>query len=153
MNNIIVKGHIDVFPEDRCRLKKKKKPFEEQTIVINISNDIGRLYRTFLLKEEGILLEPPPFGCHVTLNNGKTSFNVKQHKQYLKELQGKTITLSLSVDMYQHWEFFLLSADGHQLNKIRTDLGLPVKTDFHATIGRIHPLAKKPSVLSKFIYY
>ena len=152
MNKIIIKGHIEVFPTNRGRLTKKKKQFEEQTIVINISNDLGRLYRNFILKQDGVLLEPPPFGCHVTLNNGKTSFNVLKHKQYLERLNGKTIQLSIDVDVYRHWEFYALPVDGYELNKIRQKLGLPFKDDFHVTIGRIHPLAKTPSVLTKVLY-
>lgn len=149
MNKIIIKGHIEVFPKNRCRLSKKKKPFEEQTIVINVSNDLGKLYRNFILKTEGVLLEPPPFGCHVTLNNGRTGFNVEKHKQYLEKLNGKALQLSVSVDIYRHWEFYALSVDGYELNKIRQKLGLPTKDDFHITIGRIHPLAKLPSILTK----
>ena len=35
--NII--GTLSVFPTDRGRLTKKKKPYEEQTIVLNLSKD------------------------------------------------------------------------------------------------------------------
>lgn len=151
MNKIIVKGQIQVFPKDRGRISKKKKPFEEQTIVVNISNDVGRLYRGLLLKQEGVLLEPPPFGCHVTLNNGKVSFNVEKHKQFLEKLNGTSVTLHIDVSMYRHWEFYALPVDGFELNKIRQKLGLAFKDDFHVTIGRIHPLAKRPSVLTKVL--
>lgn len=149
MNRIIIKGHIEVFPKDRGRLSKKKKPFEEQTIVVNVSNDLGKLYRSLILKNEGVLLEPPPFGCHVTLNNGRASFNVEKHKQYLEKLNGKTIQLSIDVNVYRYWEFYALPVDGFELNKIRQKLGLAYKDDFHITIGRIHPLAKLPSILTK----
>lgn len=149
MNTIIVKGHIEVFPKNRCRLNKKKKPYEEQTIVVNVSNDLGRLYSRMLFKDTGILLEPPPFGCHVTLNNGKVFMNVEKHKDYLKSLDGKAIQLVVSLDMYRHWEFFALPVLGKELNKIRKNLGLPVKDDFHITIGRLHPFTKNLGILTK----
>lgn len=149
---IVVKGRIKVFPKDRSRLSKKKKPFEEQTIVVDISNDICKLYSNLLMKERGILLEPPPFGCHVTLNNGKTFLDVNKHSSFLKSLDGKTIKLTLDLNMYRHWEFFAMPVDGTELNKLRKKLGLPAKDDFHVTIGRLHPFTKKEGLLKKTIY-
>lgn len=149
MTEIIVKGKVEVFPKNRERLTKKKKPFEEQTIVVNVSNDIGKLYRYFLYKEKGVLLEPPSFQCHVTLNNGKLPFNKDKYKKYLKKLNGSSIKLKLNINLYRHWEFFALSVDGYELNKIREDLELPLKDDFHITIGRLHPSIKALGILTK----
>ena len=151
MCKITVKGHIQVFPKDRSRLSRKKKPYEEQTIVIKLSNDIGRLYSSMLFKEKGILLEPPPFGCHVTLNNGKHYFDVAKQKDYLKELDGKAIQIVIDINMYRHWEFFAMPVIGTELNKIRRRLGLPYKDDFHVTIGRLHPNTKRLGLLTKEI--
>lgn len=151
MNKIVVKGRIKVFPKNRDRLTKKKKPFEEQTIVIDISNDLGRFYSQMLYKETGILLEPPPFGCHVTLNNGKVKMDVDKHKDYLKSLDGKSIQIVIDLDMYRHWEFYALPVCGRELNKIRKKLGLPDKNDFHVTIGRLHPNIKGPGLLTKVL--
>lgn len=147
-----VKGIIKVFPKDRSRITKKKKPYEEQTIIVDISDDLGKLYRSLLFKEKGILLEPPPFGCHVTLNNGRTYLNVQKHSEFLKELNGKSIKILVDVSLYRHWEFFAMPVIGTKLNKIREKLELPFKDDFHITIGRLHPSIKKEgSILTKTI--
>lgn len=151
MSKIVIKGHIQVFPKDRSRLSKKKKPHEEQTIVIKVSNDFGRLYSSLLFKETGILLEPPPFGCHVTLNNGLHFMDVNKHKEFLKELDGKPIQLIVDPKMYRHWEFFAMPVISTELNKIRKKLGLPFKDDFHVTVGRLHPNMKKLGLLTKVI--
>lgn len=148
---VVVKGHIEVFPKNRGRILNKKKPYEEQTIVINVSNDLGRFYRNLLFKDSGILLEPPPFGCHVTLNNGKIKMDTKRHSEYLKDLNGKTIKIAIDVGIYRHWEFFALPVEGYDLNKIRRKLGLPYKDDFHITVGRLHPHTKLSSILTKQI--
>lgn len=135
-----VKTHIKVFPSDRSRLKKKKKPFEEQTIVGNISNDFSYYYQWFLDKRFGIKLEPPPFGCHITINNGREEINIKKNKTYLDELNNKVLTVNYDPSkIYRKWEFFCLPVYSKELHDIRKNLNLPCVPFFHITLGRIHP--------------
>lgn len=47
--------------------------------------------------------------------------------------------------------FFAMPVIGTELNKIRRRLGLPYKDDFHVTIGRLHPNAKRLGLLTKEI--
>ena len=73
MNSLIntnIIGTLSVFPTDRGRLNKKKKPYEEQTIVLNLSKDYVHYYNNMFYKKYGILLEPSPFQSHITVNNG-----------------------------------------------------------------------------------
>ena len=49
--NII--GTLSVFPTDRGRLTKKKKPYEEQTIVLNLSKDYVHYYNNMFYKKYG----------------------------------------------------------------------------------------------------
>ena len=88
---------------------------------------------------------------NVTLNNGKHYFDVAKQKDYLKELDGKAIQIVIDINMYRHWEFFAMPVIGTELNKIRRRLGLPYKDDFHVTIGRLHPNAKRLGLLTKEI--
>lgn len=153
MNQLItIKGVIKIFPKDRSRLKKKKKPNEEQTIVVNVSNDFSHYYANFLKKEIGLLLEPPPFGSHVTVNNGLEQItDIDKHQAYLESLHNKVISLSYDPVVYRHWEFFAVHVYSQELNNIRKKLGLSPKRAFHITIGKVHPHSKKQSVLTRVI--
>jgi hypothetical protein len=149
---ITIKGVIKVFPKDRSRLKKKKKPNEEQTIVVNLSNDFSHYYAKFLHQELGLFLEPPPFGSHVTVNNGLEEIkDIHLHQEYLKSLHDKVITITYSPEIYRHWEFFAVKVYSKELNTIRKKLGLSPKSSFHITIGKLHPKSKKQSVLNRRI--
>lgn len=149
---VTIKGRLKVFPKDRDRLRKKKKPNEEQTIVVNVSNDFSHYYANFLKKEFGLLLEPPPFGSHVTVNNGIEEIKDLDSKlEYLKSLNDKVITLTYDPKIYRHWEFFAVHVYSNDLNNIRRKLGLSPKRSFHITIGKVHPNSKKQTVLQRVI--
>lgn len=149
---ITIKGRLKVFPKDRSRLKKKKKPNEEQTIVVNVSNDFSHYYANFLKQEFGLMLEPPPFGSHVTVNNGIEEIqDIAKKQAYLESLDEKVITLSYDPEIYRHWEFFAVKVYSKDLNMIRKKLGLSPKKYFHITIGKVHPNSKKQSVLQRII--
>jgi hypothetical protein len=125
MNLIPIKCCIKVFPEDRKRLSKKKKPFEEQTIVGNVSRDFTYYQNWFVQKKIGIELEPPPFGGHVTIHNG------------IENINNKVITVYYDPDVYIHWRFLAVKVYSKDLNAIRKKLGLSRKEFFHITIGKI----------------
>lgn len=148
-NLITVKGVVQVFPSNRKRIKQKKKPFEEQTIIVKVNDDIGGLYRSFLYKEKGLLLEPPPFGCHVTLNNGSIELDIEKHYSFLKKLNNTKIDLVLNVNPYHHWKFVALPVMGEEINSIRRKLNLPCHENFHVTIGKIHPYMEREGLLMK----
>lgn len=152
MDLITINSYVKVFPDDRKRIKKKKKPNEEQTIVANVSNDMSHYYSNFLFKEYGLLLEPPPFGSHVTINNGiELIQDLELHMPYLKELNGKKIKIQYEPIIKRHWEFFVVKVYSDDFNEIRKRLGLSVKESFHITIGKLHPECKKQNVLTRVI--
>lgn len=139
-NTIKIRGRISVFPSNRKVLNKKKKPYEEQTIVVNFSFDLLSYYSSFLLKEKGIKLEHTSFGAHLTINNGKVEFDTNKHKEYLKTINNKQIEVELDLNIYRYWHFFALKVVNYEfLNQIRSNLNLPLRHDFHVTIGKIHP--------------
>ena len=138
MQNLIkIKCQINVFPEDRQRIKKKKKPFEEQTIIANVSNDLTHLYSSFIKKKYGIEIEPPPFGAHITIQNGKQEIkNIERYSSYLESLNGKFITVYYDPSFYLYWRFFAVSVFSEELTEIRNNLGIK-DTKFHITLGKI----------------
>lgn len=150
MKLLNVQGKINVFPENRNRLKKEHK---RQTVVVNVSNDISYYYSSFMFKKYGILLTPPEFGAHVSLIKcGSEIESLKPEAfEYLKSLDNTYITMQYSVDLYRHWEFFALPVYSDKLNSIRSSIGLPTKSYFHITIGRVSPLSKQISLLNREI--
>lgn len=139
-NTIKARGKVSVFPKDRKVLNKKKKPYEEQTIVINFSFDLISYYSNFLFKEKGIKLEHTSFGAHVTINNGKYGFDSIKHKEYLKSINNKYIEVEFDLNVYRFWQFLALKVVNYGfLNEIRQNLELPLRDDFHLTLGKLHP--------------
>ena len=137
--NII--GTLSVFPTDRERLTKKKKPYEEQTIVLNLSKDYIHYYNNMFYKQYGVLLEPSPFQSHITVNNGSEcikNINTADIKSYLNSINNKKITVNdCPINIYIHWRFVAVPVFSKELNDIRTKLGLSPKRHFHITIGKI----------------
>ena len=99
-----------------------------------------------------MLLEPPPFGSHVTINNGiELIQDLELHMPYLKELNGKKIKIQYEPIIKRHWEFFVVKVYSDDFNEIRKRLGLSIKESFHITIGKLHPECKKQNVLTRVI--
>ena len=139
-----LKCYIKIFPEDRERIKIKKKPFEEETIVCNISKDFTYYYSWFIKRKLGITLETPPFGGHITIHNGIEQIpDLKKHMDYLRSLEGKAITVEYDPTIYLHWRFFAVEVFSKELDEIRKTLGLPKKS-YHITIGKIKDINVVP---------
>lgn len=152
MSLLKVFGKIEVFPLDRERIKQKKKPFEEQTIVLKVDDDISKYYAWFLKKEWGLELEFPSFGTHVTVNNGSLEIpDVALKEEYLQAINGMSLIVDCNPEIYRVWEFFAMKVYSEQLNEIRQNLGLPLKEYFHITVGRIHVNAKKETLLKRVL--
>lgn len=150
MNLAKAVGVIEVFPVDRERIKKKKKPFEEQTIVLKVDDDLSRLYGWFIQKQWGLRLEYPSFGSHVTINNGMTAIqNVEAKKEYLKCIEGRRLSVEYDPDYYRIGDLFAVRVYSAALNEVRQRLELPVRDFFHITIGRIHSDSKKTQLLMR----
>ena len=142
-----LRSYVKVFPEDRERIKTKKKPFEEETIVCNVSKDFTYYYAWFIKRKLGITLETPPFGGHITIHNGIEQIpDLEKHMPYLKSLEDKVITVEYNPTIYLHWRFFAVEVFSPELDEIRKTLGLPRKS-FHVTIGKIpdHHVVPKSS--------
>lgn len=145
-------GQLEVFPPNRERIKQKKKPFEEQTIVLQVENDFSKYYATFLEKAWGLEVERPAFGTHVTVNNGAFEIpNLTDKMDYLNSINGQVLTVQYSPEIYRVWEFFAVKVYSDELNAIRETLELPPKSYFHITIGKIHPNMKRDGLWKRLL--
>ena len=143
MNNLIqIQSRINVCP-DRSRLKKKKKPFEEQTIIAEVSNDLIYYYNSFIYKKYGIQLEPPGFGAHITINNGVTPIKNRYSNpivQYLTTINNKHINVLIDPEnmyLFEYKKYICIPVYSVYFNNIRNRLGLTPKAFFHITLGKI----------------
>ena len=132
-----LKLKIKVFPKDRKVLKKKKKPFEEQTIVAETSNGILYYYHYIFKTVYGIELETTSFKAHVTINNGKEPLDIERQKVILNTINNKTLTVKYNTKPYILWKFVALEVESEELINIRQQLNLSDDFKFHITIGKI----------------
>ena len=136
---IKIQGQVQCKPNRQN--VRKKRAHEEDLSIVKVANDIGALYRWLLEKQYGIKLDPPAFGCHVTILDGRRP--VKADKEsILKSIDKKNITLEYSPYIYRHWEFFAVKVKSNALNEIRTSLGHQPTDTFHITIGRLSQSSK-----------
>lgn len=137
MKTFKVSAQIKVFPNDRLRIKNKKRTYEDHLIVANLSNDFYKYYSYFLHKKYGVILEPPPFGTHITISDGRQEIDINKHKDFLQLINNKQIIVDVNPEIYLHWQFFAVRIYSEQLNKIRDSLELTSSYPFHITIGKI----------------
>lgn len=132
---------IIVCPSDRSRLLKKKKPFEEQTIIANLSKDYIHYYNYLFSKQYGILLEPSAFGSHVTINNGKheiKNWNEDYIVSYLTNINNTNCFVETDpVNIYVLNRYIIIPVYCKTFDNIRQMLSLPKLPFFHCTVGRI----------------
>lgn len=151
-NNLFkLSATVNVFPSDRLRIKNKKRSYENELIVAKVSNDIYRYYAWFLNKQYGVVLEPPPFGSHITIADGRKKIDLDKFAEYLSKIDLKKLTIECSPSIYTHWEFFAVRVYSPELDVIRKKLGLSSNYPFHITIGKLSTKSKQPSLLTREI--
>ena len=123
-----------VYNPDRPELRKTRKA-DDWWLVVNTDNGISDYYRWWVEKAKHITLQRPAWRTHVSVLNGKEP--VKPEYQHLwKKYEGKWIEFEYSVEIEQHWKFFVVPVRCPALEQIRKELGL-TGTPLHITIGRL----------------
>ena len=151
-NLYTINSKIEVFPENRLRIKNSKSKLSENyTIIAKVSDDISKYYAKFIYKEYGVFLNPPEFGAHVTISDNRKSINLEKHKQYLKEINNRKIKIKCSCEPYLHWEFYSILVFSEELTAIQQHLGLKANP-LHITIGKIADKSKLPSLLTTNLF-
>jgi len=104
-------------------------------VVANVDPGIAELYRYWVRKRHGLILQNTAFLPHITIVDGKVK-NDNQHPMW-KKFHGQVIDFEYSVDMEQHWKFWTLPVRSKKLEEIRQSLGLNPNYNFHITFGRM----------------
>jgi len=113
---------------------RKERP--GSLIVADLDFGIGEYYRWWVLKRFGLMLQPTAWKPHVTVLDGRKGLSPEAMKLWKKH-QNKIIDLEYSVEVEQHWKFWVLPVRSKALNDIRSELGLESSKNFHITIGRM----------------
>lgn len=135
-----VNAKIAVFPENRSRVKKTGR-LHSQMIVANLSGDFYKYYSWFFKKTFGLCLEPPPFGPHITIADGRKHLQCDFQK--IMDLDGRTIKVAIHPDPYLYWRFFALQVKSKELELISKSLGLTCNREFHVTLGKIPEISEQ----------
>jgi hypothetical protein len=125
-----------VYNPHRPDLRKTRQA-DDWWLVVNTDNGIGEYYRWWIKKMKGIELLRPAWRTHVSILNGREPVQ-PEYLHLWKKYQNKPIHFEYSVDIEQHWKFFVLPVRCEELVNIRGELGLSTKkSPLHITIGRL----------------
>lgn len=128
-------GKLVYQPSTRFSLRKKRNIDETHTIV-PVDNNLAAYARWWVDREIHLFLQPPMLGAHVSVFNGKETLN-ENAAQFLQETNGTTITYEYSLNVQQHWKFWVLPVRSNDLMYIRDKCGVNKNYHFHITIGRM----------------
>lgn len=106
-------------------------------IVADLDFGTAAYYRWWIKKRFGLELQPTAFMPHITILDGKVKLDDNKFKTLWKKYQNKLIDFEYSVEVEQHWKFWVLPVRGKTLEGIRAEFGLNPNYKFHITIGRM----------------
>lgn len=115
---------------------KKTRSADDFFLIIDFPNDIGEYYRHWVKKRFGLFLNPPAYGCHITVLDGRTPVS-KEYLKHWKKYDKQSIKIQYSPDIYQHWKFWCLPIVSNDVIMIRNELGFFEDKPLHVTIGRM----------------
>jgi hypothetical protein len=113
-----------------------RKIRQNALLVANVDNGIAEYYRWWVFRRFGLRLNHPAWIPHITLFDGRMKADLNFILN-LKKYHNTNITFEYSVNIEQHWKFWVLPVRGEQLDIICNDLKISKKNNFHITIGRM----------------
>lgn len=105
-------------------------------VVGNIDPGIADYYRWWVHKRFGLSLQRPAWTPHVTILDGKGK-QQRVDMTHWKKHHKCVIPIEYSVDIEQHWKFWVLPVRCEALCDLRAELGLSRDYNFHITFGRM----------------
>lgn len=117
---------------------KKQRAANDFFVILETPGDVAKYYSHWVKKSLYLDLQLPAWRPHVTVLDGRKA--IAEDKLPLwKKYAGEIIKYEYSVDIEQHWKFWVLPVRSPRLAEIRSELGLPQNNHgFHLTIGRMH---------------
>lgn len=105
-------------------------------VIVECPKDIMDYYHHWVKKENGIVLNKPLFGSHISVVRGEEP--PENNKECWRKYHEEIIEFSYSHDIHSSDDFYWLEVASPRLAQIREELGLPALPTFgfHLTIGR-----------------
>lgn len=128
-------GVIEYDPP-RDDMKKKK----DYWCVLNMSNDLVKLYQYFMKSVKHVHMCDPAWGSHVSIVRGENPTNPEAWKKY----NGKQLSIHYYPEIIEIKDakkpgsFYVIEFESPELEEIRKELGLMAHKKFHLTIGRTY---------------
>jgi len=104
-------------------------------VVANVDPGIAEYYRWWVKKRHGLFLHNTAWIPHVTILDGKKQ--AKLDMSAWKRHHNVMIDIEYSVELEQHWKFWVLPVRSNSLMMLRKELGLTPAYNFHITFGRM----------------
>lgn len=114
-----------------------KKTNRSNLIVGELDFGFSDLYRHFVKKGTGKIIQANAWKPHVTIFDGKSKIDLTNH-DFWKKHDGKRVTIKYNLEVTKHWKFWVLPVECEFFKEIRAELGLKRDFPFHITIGRDH---------------
>jgi hypothetical protein len=124
-----------VYAPPRPGLKKKNRQ-TSWMVVAEIDRGITEYYRWWVLKRYGIILQHTAWKPHVTILDGRHAVDKKYHSVW-KKYNNVIVPIEYSVEIEQHWKFWILPVKCDLFLDIREELGFSTNFPLHITFGRI----------------
>lgn len=122
-----------VYEPLRADLKKESRN-PKWTVVAEVDPEITRLYRWWIKRQWWLDLVQPMWYPHVTVIDGRRPI---RNNERWKRLDGRRIEIEYSVNVEQHWKFFVLPVRSSVFDEIRQECGFHETHPYHITFGRM----------------
>lgn len=115
---------------------KKTRTHDEFFLILDIPKNVGLYYRYWVKKEFNIFLNPPAYGEHITVLDGRNPVGT-EYLEHWNKYEGERVTINYTNYIYQQWKFCCLPVESVKLNAIRSELGFNHNPNLHITFGRM----------------
>lgn len=106
-------------------------------VIVECPKDIIEYYQHWITKEEGIKLNKPLFGAHISVVRGEEP--PEDCRDLWRKMQEQEVEFTYAHEVETDGEYYWLRVECEELNQLRKELGLSehVQFGFHLTIGRL----------------
>lgn len=126
---------VMVYNPKRPELKKTRKE-EEWWLICEVDYGLAAFYRHLVFKRHGLQLQPTAWKPHITVLDGRKPVK-PEFRKFWKKYDKQKIDFEYSVDIEQHWKFWVLPVRSKKLEEIRKELGFFNDYPLHITFGRM----------------
>jgi hypothetical protein len=112
-------------------------PEKKWWAIVECPHDIIDYYKYWVTRWEKFKISPPVFGAHISIIRNEEPPD--EFKHFWKAKEGMEVEFFYTPDFETNGDYWWLNVQCPELNKIRTELGLPSEPEFgyHLSIGKL----------------